>query len=273
MTEWQPLSVRRGLRPARGPQDGVPGYLQGPLLQWLESSLRLTPTRSTADARASAIALVIGLEMKGSLYISELVNAAKSDGRTFLDIIDQLLADGDDGVATDALENILERGGSMWRVREDGKGLTERVPEAAADAYQLAVSPTDVAAEHLKQAWDRVYGADRSPDTAWGEAIKACEAAFIPIVTPKNAKANLGSVIGQLNNDPHVWDFRLVHYPSRETALPALVQMLKIIWIDPNRHAGQPASRPATQEEAENIVSLAVTLVSWARTGVLKRRP
>ena len=51
-------------------------------------------------------------------------------------------------------------------------------------------------AQHLRDAWQKAWG--RSPDAsaAYTNAVRAVEAAYAPIVSPKNGQATLGSIIG-----------------------------------------------------------------------------
>jgi hypothetical protein len=39
LVDWQPLSVRKGVRELDGPYEGVPEHLQGTLIPWLEAVL------------------------------------------------------------------------------------------------------------------------------------------------------------------------------------------------------------------------------------------
>lgn len=270
MTEWQPLSVRRGRRQAREPQEGVPQHLAGPLLAWISGCFR-SPYDEWNEDRCRGICLLMGVVPGRAGYQQALLDAAARDEELCLDIVDAVLR-GEVGEEASSLKDILFLGGSVWTVQDDERGLTERVPPAEADAFRDAVAPDDIASDRLRDAWNYVYGMNRDPDGAWHQAIKAVEAVYIPIVCPTNKKANLGNVTGDLANQPQLFDFALVRYPARVSSLPALIEMIKVMWIDPNRHLGQLDAQSATQEEVEKIIPLAVTLVSWARTGVLKRR-
>jgi hypothetical protein len=47
-----------------------------------------------------------------------------------------------------------------------------------------------------------------------------------------------------------------------------LVAMLELLWPNPDRHAGAN-TKPPTLDEAQCVVVLAVTLVQWAKLGIL----
>jgi hypothetical protein len=48
--------------------------------------------------------------------------------------------------------------------------------------------------------------------------------------------------------------------------------MLETVWLNHQRHLGADGSRaqPATQDEAEAVLFLAVTLVQWFERGLVK---
>lgn len=51
-----------------------------------------------------------------------------------------------------------------------------------------------------------------------------------------------------------------------------LVEVLELMWVDPNRHGSATPEVPATSEEAQVIVHLAVTIVQWRRNSLIVRR-
>jgi hypothetical protein len=90
-------------------------------------------------------------------------------------------------------------------------------------------------------------------------------------VTPTNGKATLGSVIKVLNDQGDLWCLALQGHDRSESVVP-LVSMLRLMWPNPDRHGGEGSRRP-TLMEAEAVVHLAVTIVQWARSGVLYELP
>jgi len=48
--------------------------------------------------------------------------------------------------------------------------------------------------------------------------------------------------------------------------------MLRVMWPNPDRRGGRGSRQPSLAE-AEAVVHLAVTLVQWARAGVISKRP
>jgi hypothetical protein len=48
--------------------------------------------------------------------------------------------------------------------------------------------------------------------------------------------------------------------------------MLRLMWPNPDRHQDGTPRRKPTQHEAEAVIHTAVTIVQWARSGVLVKR-
>jgi len=90
-------------------------------------------------------------------------------------------------------------------------------------------------------------------------------------VTPAKAKATLGDVVGTLNSQDHLWRLALHGHDGSQSVAP-LVSMLRLMWPNPDRHGGQGSRQPSLVE-AQAVVHLAVTIVQWARSDVLSKRP
>jgi hypothetical protein len=164
------------------------------------------------------------------------------------------------------LEILLAYGGSMWQAT--GKGLQRRVDEPTMVAFNAATAVPDSASDHLAQAWAGAYGRNARPASAWHHAIKALEASLRKLVCPSDPTATLSDVIDELKTDQ--WQLE-VRGRARDYAIDPLVQMLELVWPDPNRH-GSPMPEPsATREEACAVVQLAVAIVRWARDGLIVR--
>jgi len=161
--------------------------------------------------------------------------------------------------------------GSVWTVSEDQRSLVRMVEPTASAAFEQAIDLPGVASEELRQAWSAAFGRSPNPSDAWDHAIKAVEAALIPVVVPKQAAAQLGHVVGHLDRQGDKFDF-VLSTQQGPTSMEVLGGLLRLLWPNPDRHGGD-ASRAPTLIEAQSVVHLAVTLVQWARTGVLSKRP
>ena len=118
-----------------------------------------------------------------------------------------------------------------------------------------------------------LYGVTPNPPSAFSAAIKAVESAAHSIIEPNNAKATLGTMIGQLRNAPG--RYRLVLPGSDANGDVAVLRdMMSLIWTSQtSRHGAQTNMRDETLEETEMAVQLAVVLVHWFTTGAIRRKP
>jgi len=137
-------------------------------------------------------------------------------------------------------------------------------------AVDQAIEPPDSASAELEEAWINAYDRNGDASDAWDHAIKAVEAATIPIVVPNKAKANLGSVIGQLRSQPHLWRLG-IRGQDRDHSVEPLISMLTLLWPDPNRHGSASRDPDPTPDESRAIVSVATTIVQWSRDGLITR--
>lgn len=167
------------------------------------------------------------------------------------------------------VDRMLATGRSAWRATE--KGLVHRAEPSAQAAFEQAIATPGSVSTELTEAWEKAHARQSNPGDAWDHAIKAIEAVLIPIVVPKKAKANLGDVIGQLDGQPHLWKLG-IRGRNRDHSVKPLVDMLTLLWPDPNRHGSPTPEAPATPEEGRALVNLATTIVQWAYDGLIARR-
>ena len=116
-----------------------------------------------------------------------------------------------------------------------------------------------------------MYGRNPNPSHAYREAIRAVEAAAIPVVSPKHAKATLGTVIGDMKSTPDKWKVSL--QPAKGDPVMHVVGMMELLWTAQfDRHGTADESVPLTvsKQEAEAAVHLALTLTHGFQTGVVR---
>jgi hypothetical protein len=228
------------------------------------------PYRGNNPASQTILA-VAKRDVRRSRFSSLFGRRSSRNATRFLDIIDAALADGVKMEKAIELERLLADGGSAWRVADDNKGLQKRVDPTALEALQ-AISDT-TAGIHLSAAWTAAYGRHPIPSRAYSEAIKAVEAACIPVVLPgaQGAKATLGKVIIALNNHQQDWQLAILSSGAPADISP-LLAMLRLLWQgQTDRHGGSTPTIPVTAQAAEAVVHLAVTLVQWFQSGAIQR--
>ncbi len=224
------------------PVEGVPPWARASLVRWLVPVLNAVQKRqyiafTTRPGIPSTEFLLLAerrlhLTLKWGLgeqaALDDLGNQIAANGELFLQVIELALEHIDLGysfqeqdAALAELDRILTEAGSVWRVDiqqvESGpewhghKGyrvirkLQRRTSPEVVNALQAMGQSARTAAPHLTSAWNHAFGRNPNPTQAYSEAIKAVEAAAIPIVSPNDRTATLGKVLGQLRSTPQKW--------------------------------------------------------------------
>jgi hypothetical protein len=268
--DWKPFSARVLGQPA--PDDslyeGTPDHLDGPLRSWLD------------DAVSEELARRIFARLRwksDSRVVSYVLPQVEQD--RLLDAVDAALFFGPDrGKAPrKALANLLEDGGSAYRLTQDQTGLERRVDPAVTQIFRASPEvartsgQTDVA-KHLEDAWRQLYGLHPDPSAAYRDAIRAVEAAAIPVVIPTDPRATLGGVLSSLRQGRAKWELAIAAQNGQPASIDPLAAMLALLWEGHrDRHPGGPTSAPITQPAAEAAVHLAATLAHWFVTGAVRR--
>lgn len=183
------------------------------------------------------------------------------------------------GKEREQLQELLEDGHMIYRVRADGRGLERR---ASAIATAAAVSATTsaeragypAAAQRLIRAWDKAYALKPDPSSAYHDAIRAVEAIACPLFLPKANTPSLGTVLTHLDDARS--KYRLVIADKTNTPAPidAIIEMIRTLWHGHrDRHEGGPTSGPITQESAQAAITLAICLVQLLSTGCIQQQP
>ena len=208
----------------------------------------------------------------------DLLARCGDDPELFLDVLDALVA-GVPPAGSPAplnLERMLDEGGSAWTVGA-GAGqyqLQRRVDPTVAAAARATISGAGRAGAHLAEAWAHTYGRHPNPGHAYREAVRAVEAAAIPVVCPADTTATLGKILGQLHTGRH---FAVALHPAPPAdPTTTLVAMLEVLWkAQLDRHGTPDPSTPLSVSEAEarTAVHLATTLVHWFTSGAVVKAP
>ncbi|MFE9240504.1 hypothetical protein [Streptomyces sp. NPDC007007] len=279
------FSVRAGLAAPPdhdGPFEDVPEHLLVPLQKWVDDALHWDYRRpKEEEARALCLRLRIpSIQDPTSFRKADFVRPlAQATGAQLLDVVDEVLQTwtaGEGGVRI--LTDILDDAGSAYRVNEARDGLEERVTPAVRDAVrqtmaEAAAGPSaGSAADHLAAAWQAAYGRGPDPVRAYGEAIKAVECAAHAVIQPNNAKATLGTMLGEIKNARHKFT-GAIPSPAGDPIAPAEA-MMRALWEgQTSRHGAQTATVPESLEAARAGVHLAVALVQWFVSGAVVRTP
>ncbi|TYK46907.1 hypothetical protein [Actinomadura decatromicini] len=264
----------------------MPRHLQVALTHWLRRAF--TQTEDYTDEWDYPLMMVIASSAELSLppdveaktsgskstynteFFDAFVQECRNNEEKFLDAIDATLRFSRNAQANKELEQILQAGGSSWRVSDDETSLQLRVEASAQRAADEAMQPADLASDELRSAWVAAYGRTPNASDAWDHSIKAVEAVLVPIVSPKAAQTGrLGQAIGQLRKQGHLYRLT-VPFGDGSQDVGIIVAMLDKLYSNPDRHANGIRRVPGLTE-AQALLHLAITIVQWLRQGILVR--
>jgi hypothetical protein len=290
---WRPLGVEDdegALAEYDALHDGVPAWMTEAYWAWVRESLTV-PVTSYMGTRVEALHTPMAESMCQALRIPFPnlraddfdYNTADSQFKQAmpplrahhspLQIADFLLAAGGRG-DEDALSRLLDRSNSAWMVgtRDGHSGLQRRVPIRVQKAVDSTIGRSGRAGVRLAKAWEHIYGMAGSSSEAYRLAIQAVEDAAIPVVSPTNIRATLGTVIAQIEAQKD-WTLPIQREATQVPAIDIVTKMMRLLWYGQHdRHGGQPSAPGAvTREEAQVAVSTAVLLVDWFTQGAVQR--
>jgi hypothetical protein len=286
---WRRLSARQAGDDEDVLAVGIPPWLSNSLGVWLShafseptydyagyvSGSEASGPKILAAERALRQKLVVGSPSKS---LGDMVDRIVEDQEFGLDLLDYAVhtLDSSDRVDVQHAERLLsifEEGGSAWTVgiAADRRFELQHRVERAGAAAAADARAAGRAGDHISRAWSSAFGRSPNPSYAYAEAIRAVEAAAIPVFTPNDAKATLGTIIAAIRDKPEKWTVHL-KTPSVFDSVTAFRSMLELLWKAQHDRHGMPAATSAddiTQHEAEAAVHLAVTCVLWLERGVI----
>jgi hypothetical protein len=176
----------------------------------------------------------------------------------------------------EVLQQLLDDGHMIYRVRPDGLGLERRVSPVAhaqaitaADAADQAGFPA--ASERLLAAWNAVYALKPDPSGAYRDAVRAVEAIANPLFLPAAPAPTLGQVIRHLETRGGDYEMVIANKSGQPADVNAILEMMRLLWEGHrDRHEGGPTTAPITPESAQAAVALAATLVHLLATGSIR---
>lgn len=290
---WRPLGVDTDEEIAEydALHDGVPEWMASAMWAWVR--LAITVNRRYRDGSGSVPMLdcdltesmcqtlqiplpslrVSGVELDaGRAQLKSAMTALRGHSRP-LQVVDYLLAYGG-RTNSETLGELLHRSRSAWRVGERAgrPGLVRRVPLGVQVAGDSVMQRAGRAGVRLANAWEELFGLQPNPSEAYRLAIQAVEDAAIPVVSPSNDRATLGTVLRDVQNQGD-WRLPMTREHDDAPSRDVVLGVMRLLWHGQHdRHGGQPlAPGNVSIEEAGVAVSLAVTLVQWFSAGLLRR--
>ena len=174
------------------------------------------------------------------------------------------------------LDQYFEDARLAWMIDLGKGGLVRRVSTETQVTYAAAVAPDDVAATHLKEAWQAAFGIEPDPESAFLSAVKAVEAAFRPSISPASDQATAGTMANDLEQKPDKWQALLPdrrpasRYPKGDSAgVHFLANALRLLYQCRRAHGDDQEYDANTLEDAQAACFLASSLIAMQRNGFL----
>ncbi|QVJ02776.1 hypothetical protein KGD82_11135 [Nocardiopsis eucommiae] len=169
----------------------------------------------------------------------------------------------------------LDDAGSFLRFEPEEHRLIRRVDASAQQAFDRALEDSPVDTEKLlRSAWVHAYGLHPDPDKAYGEAVKAVEDVLSPLGAPDDKVRTLGKALGNIKSQvpSGKWELAIGDQGDQKANIERFVGMVELLHKNQlSRHAGGHNSRSQKQHEAEAALHLAILIVQWVNTNVLKK--
>lgn len=290
---WRPLGVdtEEEIAEYDALHDGVPAWMSTAFWEWVRRSLTIYSAYADGSGRFEWLDVELAERMCQELKIP--LPSVRSDHRSpgegarlletamlqltrhhsALQVADYILAHTARARGAD-LDAILERSKSAWTVgtRAGKPALVRRVPVGVQVAADSVMARAGRAGVRLAKAWEELYGVTPNPSEAYRQAILAVEDASVPVVSPKNASASLGTVLRDIENQKN-WKLPMEREHPNASSGDVLVGVMRMLWHGQHdRHGGQPsAPGDVSMDEATVAVSLAVTLVHWFDAALPRR--
>jgi hypothetical protein len=289
---YVPFSVRQGGGEPEawsGLFEGTPPHLVPSLSTWI---YREIDRRSLAGR----VQRHLHLDFEGQAATPELIRTLTLASPTLmLDVVDLLLrmnsefivAAGNRSHYGDSVEQrqrddilrdlaglmmMLSEASSAYAVDMSGVWqLVRRVDPTAEAAVKDVIEGAGHASGLLKSAWRSTFSRDPNPDNAYRDAVLAVESVASALFTPKDEDPSLGKAIRHLADTVGKWSVAGLD-DKQQASGETLLGMLRTVWQNDERHVSKGGAPPhgTTQEEAEAVMFLAVTIVQWFERGLVR---
>lgn len=269
------VAARQVLRP------GVPASMRAPLIGWIWGQLSGTNRYVKPEQLhkvANALDLTLSLHPHFTSILREGEVRKVLDNLADRDLIrtaDFLLHEaGTWGRVLSGLDEIFRAGRSQYEVvqRNGGSRLATRLPAGVQAAAEQVMDEAKTAGNLLRRAWTKLYDIESDPSGAYAAAVKAVEAAALPVLGITKDTATISDAVRAIEKKDASWrlPFKREHseYPSRDV----LLGMLKSLYRGQRDRHGSDAYSDVTPQEAEAALLMAVALVGLFARDLVRER-
>ena len=159
------------------------------------------------------------------------------------------------------LNDVLRYSNTNWMIASDKntyKLMMQRrvLPETQEHYSSLANSVDGLTGRHLREAWRHAYMHDGDYKQAWESARKAVECLLHPIVSPKNNRATITTMIRDIDVKHDKWECDIP--AGNDTPVNKFLEFLRMMPYEPGHHGQSDGS--IAEREAQAQVAVAFTI-------------
>lgn len=261
--------------------DGVPVWMQHSIDAWIRQQIAAGSGYAGEVPNVNSIRRLerlLRVSLIGTPVLSDMFNSMfnrlNPNENLKLDVVDGILQTLDlHPRSVQELEEILEQSGSKWKVAETDNGsfcLEERVDATISEAMDDLSQQANDASNYMKQAWSDAFGRNPNPSSAYGNIIKAVEAASWQTVTPSNSRATLGTIIRELTDHPERFQV-VVTERATNRGIDTIRQDMSFVWEGQTDRHGTSNPVPPSQEAAEQAIFIGLALCQQFIRGLVNR--
>lgn len=259
--DWIPVSMRLGNKPLFELSEWIPDEIKPSVISIIRSIIyesNINLDIFIARLRVPNF-LNYSIEKRFFWYLNE-------SQENFIDCIDFIVFNTNTyyeecrGLIVE-LNDILRYSNTNWMIASDKntyKLMVQRrvLPETQEHYSSLANSVDGLTGRHLREAWRHAYMHDGDYKQAWESARKAVECLLHPIVSPKNNRATITTMIRDIDAKHDKWECDIP--AGNDTPVNKFLEFLRMMPYEPGHHGQSDGS--IAEREAQAQVAVAFTI-------------
>ena len=259
--DWMPVSMRLGNKPLFELSDWIPNEVKSSVVSIIRRIINENNINLNIFIARLHVPNILNysIEERFFWYLNE-------SQENFIDCIDFIVFNTniyyeECRVLIVELNDILRYSNTNWMIASDKntyKLMMQRrvLPETQEHYSSLANSVDGLTGRHLREAWRHAYMHDGDYKQAWESARKAVECLLHPIVSPKNNRATITTMIRDIDVKHDKWECDIP--AGNDTPVNKFLEFLRMMPYEPGHHGQSDGS--ITEREAQAQVAVAFTI-------------
>lgn len=276
--DWVPLSIRIGDREEFSLSNTIPNATKPIITASIKNLARYIYPKYELFFARLRVPVDFSMPLAGVFY-----SYMDSDEKSYMDGFDFILHSTSvifedsyplyDLVVQEIrnIQDILRYANVNWKISissEDKRLSLERrvIPAVQGRYVKLSESVSNLVGEHLKLGWKNAYMYGGNYKEAWEYARKAVECMLTPIVSPKNKRASITTLIRDMKVKPEKW-ICTIPAGSNKESVEKFISLVRMMPYELGHHGQEPTN--ISEEEAQLQITLAITICQILHDGGL----